>query len=177
MLRPGYRIGTADPATLERLPAIERAAAERFSEDDLPEVLRETVTPVADFERAAREGRLWTAVLAATAQPVGFALVAIADGCVHLEEMDVLPEHGRHGIGRALVAAVIGWGRQQGYPAVTLTTFRHVPWNAPFYRRLGFRALPETELTPALARHLAEEAEDGLERRNRVAMRLDLGTR
>ena len=32
---------------------------------------------------------------------------------------------------------------------MTLTTFRDVPWNGPFYAGLGFRAVDE--LTPGLA--------------------------
>ncbi len=31
-----------------------------------------------------------------------------------------------------LLERVIESARQMGYPAVTLTTFREVPWNAPF---------------------------------------------
>ena len=59
-------------------------------------------------------------------------------------------------------------------PAVTLTTFRDVPWNAPYYERLGFRSLSETELTPELAEVRAREAEPGLDPETRVCMRLDL---
>jgi hypothetical protein len=40
-------------------------------------------------------------------------------------------------------------GRRR-YPAVTLTTFRDVPWNAPFYTRLGF-SNAERQATGGLA--------------------------
>ena len=36
-----------------------------------------------------------------------------------------------------------------GYDAVTLTTFRDVPWNMPFDERLGFRVIPSAELVHA----------------------------
>lgn len=171
---PGYRVGPAETEHLSALPEIERAAAERFSREDLPESLRSAVTSLGEFETAARERRLWTALIADSAQPVGFALAAVVGGCAHLQEMDVLPEHGRRGLGRALVEAVVGWARQHGYRALTLTTFREVPWNGPFYRRLGFRELPPAELTPALTRLLEGEAADGLPRSKRLAMALSL---
>ena len=63
------------------------------------------------------------------------------DEALHLEELDVLPGHGRQGIGTRLVRALCDGARGRGIAAVTLCTFRDVPWNAPFYERLGFRIL------------------------------------
>lgn len=37
-----------------------------------------------------------------------------------------------------------------GLAALTLTTFADVPRNGPYYERLDFRHLCETELTPGL---------------------------
>jgi len=87
-----------------------------------------------------------------------------------------LPEHARRGLGRALLGAVVAWAEQRGFPSVTLTTFRHLPWNAPFYAAQGFRALPDQHLPAGLARLLAAEAEAGLDPSKRVAMRLDLAS-
>ncbi len=44
-----------------------------------------------------------------------------------------------------------------------LTTFRDVPWNMPFYARLGFDEVAPNELTPALRAVLADEARRGLD--------------
>jgi hypothetical protein len=60
---------------------------------------------------------------------------------------------------------------------VTLCTFRDVPWNAPFYQRLGFRPLASDELTPALGERMRREAEAGLPLDLRVAMRFDAAGR
>jgi hypothetical protein len=57
---------------------------------------------------------------------------------------------------------------------LTLTTFTHVPWNAPYYERLGFRPLPEAELTPGLVAIRQNEAAHGLDRWPRLSMRRDL---
>ena len=59
----------------------------------------------------------------------------------------------------------------RGLPALTLTTFRSVPWNGPYYARCGFRELPSTEITPGLVDVLAAEVAIGLDPADRVAMR------
>jgi GNAT superfamily N-acetyltransferase len=169
-----YRVQPADPDAVELLPAIEAAAAALFPPEDLAPAQRQQTAGAPTFARAARAGRLWTANVKSDGRPVGFALVTIVDGSAHLYEIDVLPEHGRRGLGTALVGAVVAWARQQGFPSVTLTTFRHLPWNGPFYRRLGFEEVPAAELTPELAGHLEEEVQRGLDPAKRVAMRLAL---
>ena len=93
---------------------------------------------------------------------------------IHLEELDVHPDHGRKGLGRKLVQTVLDWARDEGYPAVTLTTFIHLPWNAPFYETFGFVRLPESALSDGLRAELDWEVDQGLEREKRVAMRCDL---
>ena len=105
---------------------------------------------------------------------MGFALFGWVDEAPHLAEMDVLPEHGRRGIGRALVQAAIAWARRQGGGSLSLTTFRDLPWNGPFYASLGFVALAGGELGSGLRAQLEREAEAGLARERRVAMRLPL---
>ena len=105
----------------------------------------------------------------------GFAYAAPLDDALQLEELDVLPAWGRRGVGRALVAAVVDEARARGLAAVTLTTFRDVPWNAPFYRGLGFRVLADDEISPGLAALVAYEARRGLPTAMRVAMRREVG--
>ena len=96
-------------------------------------------------------------------EPVGFAMVDLLDGGAHLTQLSVHPDHGRRGIGRGLLAAVIGRARRSGLPVVTLTTFRDVPWNGPFYQRYGFVEVPDAELTPGVKAHRDHEIEIGLD--------------
>ncbi len=106
--------------------------------------------------------------------PVGFACVDIVDGAAHLWQLSVDPTHGRRGLGTALVEAVCAWAASQSYEAVTLTTFRDVPWNAPFYARLGFGVTDD--LGPGLAAIRAHEQAIGDDDLGpRVAMRRRLG--
>jgi GNAT superfamily N-acetyltransferase len=134
------------------------------------------VTALEEHERALAAGLLWVA-RAPDGEPVGFALVEIVDGQPHLEEIDVDPAHGRRGLGRALLEAVLGWARGAGFGALTLTTFRDFPWNTPFYERMGFRALAPHEIGPGLAEVVREEAARGLDPATRVTMRRALDER
>ena len=105
--------------------------------------------------------------------PIGFALVLDIGGYAHLAELDVLPSHGRQGVGSALLDAVCTWARSAGYPAVTLRTFRDVPWNAPFYARRGFRVVDSAQLSPEHVGLEVSERRRGLRTNIRVTMRLD----
>ena len=40
--------------------------------------------------------------------------------------------------------------REREPPAITLTTFTTVLWNAPLYTHLGFASIPEDEIGPEL---------------------------
>ena len=175
-MQSAYRIALAESVHLPQIEAIEVAAGDLFPETELPDALRATFTPRAELAKAQAAGRLWVAV-ERSGQPVGFAYVRLVEGEPHLQEMDVHPGHGRRGIGTRLLRQVSEWARAGGFRRVTLTSFRFVPWNRPFYERMGFRCLEPEELTPALAQILRDEADEGFDPSRRVAMRLDLSGR
>ena len=66
-------------------------------------------------------------VAAVAGRVVGFAHVTDQDGHAHLEQLSVLPEHGRRGIGSALVRAAMEEARWAGYDDMSLCTYRDVP--------------------------------------------------
>ena len=168
---PTYMITQARPQDLPLLASVELAAA-RLLVGHAPErVLLET-TSLEELKDAHRQGHLWVAL--AEDFPVGFAhAVAIEPSAIHLEEIDVHPQHGRRGLGTALVEAVCTFAASSGYRFVTLTTFRDVRWNMPFYTGLGFEVIPPDELSPALHAVLEDEIRRGLDPARRVAMRRD----
>lgn len=172
MLPPPYRIRKGRPADFESLQDVELAAGEMFADVGLGEATAGDATSIEDFTECEKTGLLWVAVDGDDA-PIGFAFVEIVDGQTHLDELSVHPGHGRRGIGAALVQTVIDWARSNGYAAVTLTTFREVPWNMPFYERLGFRGLTDAELTPELREVVAAETRRGLPPEKRLVMRYD----
>jgi len=174
ILPVGYEIGVARSHELADLSRIELAAAAMFPPEYLAPELRERGLPPSFFEDASSEGRLWVARTVEPLAPIGFAAVILLDGSAHLHEIDVLPAHGRRGIGRALVLRVAQWARASGFASLTLSTFRQLPWNEPFYASLGFAEIADRDVGPQLRAAMAKEAEQGLDPSRRVAMRLDL---
>jgi GNAT superfamily N-acetyltransferase len=172
----GYEIRPAAVHEVGSLPEIEVAASEIFPHEDIAPEMRQHGLPRSFFERAAEEGHLWIAIESSSQRVVGFALVTLVDGSTHLYEMDVLPDHGGRGVGGALVETVAAWARGCGSPSLTLTTFRHLAWNAPFYRKHGFVDVDPSigDRAPELTDLLLREAENGLNPETRVAMRRDL---
>ena len=169
-----YRIALARRADLVLLPGIELAAA-RLLTGHAPESVLAEATSEADLHRAWRDAHLWVAI--ANDRPVGFALVKVLEARVaHLHELDVHPDHGRRGLGRRLVEAVCAWAMRAQFESVTLSTFRDVPWNMPFYERAGFDVVPSNALSPALASIVDDEARRGLDMHRRVVMRRVLAT-
>ncbi|MCW2676441.1 MAG: family acetyltransferase [Modestobacter sp.] len=163
MIRPPLR------TELPRLAEIERAAGEQFRDIGMPEIAEdEPPTPArlqAYLDRDA--ARVWAGP---GEVPVAYLLMDVVDGRIHVEQVSVHPVAARRGLGRALIDAAVDRARARGEDRVTLTTFAEVPWNMPYYQRLGFAVLPVGGQGPELRRLRAHEAGTGLDRWPRVAM-------
>jgi predicted DCC family thiol-disulfide oxidoreductase YuxK/GNAT superfamily N-acetyltransferase len=171
---PGaLHIRLARASELPDLQRIEREAGERFRGLGLLDHLLDHSLSLRELSEHQRAGRVWVAVDDVQG-PVGFAVASVVDGHAHLEELDVVPGAGRRGIGSRLVDTVCEWASGQGFSAITLSTFREVPWNAPFYARRGFRQVPVAELSPGLRGVRAREARLGIAMDRRVVMRRSL---
>jgi GNAT superfamily N-acetyltransferase len=173
-MRGPYVVGAAASEHLPSLPQIERSAASLFG-DAVPARLLETVTALAVFAAAQRDGLLWVAIGPGD-RPVGVARIESDGRRAHLAELDVLPAHGRRGIGTSLVQQVEAWALSNHIAELTLTTYREFPWNEPFYAGLGFVVVPESDLDGDLRLRFEQEAGAGSELARRVAMRKRLRT-
>jgi GNAT superfamily N-acetyltransferase len=166
----GLVIEPATPEDVAALPAVERDASTLFAEWPEPLALPGEPSDLDELAEAQRAGRLWVA-RAASGDVAGFAQADLVAGEPHLEELDVARAYSRLGIGRRLLDAVKAWARAQGHRSLTLTTFRDLPWNAPFYARCGFRVLAAEDLSPALRAVVDDETARGLDPKQRVVMR------
>jgi GNAT superfamily N-acetyltransferase len=155
------------------MQAIERAAGRLFAELGMTAVAEDEPPSLEALRDHLRAGRAWVRT-DADDRPVAYLLADVVDGCAHLEQVTVHPDHARRGLGRELVEHLVAWARHHGFPAVTLTTFTDVPWNGPYYERLGFRSLDPAGLTPGLRRIRAAEAAHGLDAWPRAAMRREV---
>lgn len=167
-------IRRAAPGDAGALPAVECSAGEAFRA--LPDLAW-----IADGEvqSARRHRELIAAGLALVAElsgrPVGFLNAEIFGNRLHLWQIAVHADHQGQGIGTRLLRRAIREAAARGLHAMTLTTFREVSWNEPYYRRLGF--VPLQAPSGHLRRILADEARAGLPMERRCAMVMWLGRR
>ena len=160
------RIRRGELRDLARIDLIERETATMFPPSVLPPELAE---PMPGEEVAAAIAALLVSIAESdSGDAAGFVLCERYATCLHVREMDVRPDFGRRGIGTQLLLHACAAAMQLGLRFVTLTTFAHVPWNAPFYARRGFTPIRRLAPFPHLDAALRHERERGLE--NRIAM-------
>ncbi|MBB1198926.1 N-acetyltransferase [Enterobacteriaceae bacterium 89] len=156
-----------------KLPAIEHSAAQAFlTLADFAWLAQESGIGSEQHQHYIAQNNSWVAV--AGNQPVGFILAETLEDSLFIVELSVANEWQNQGIGRRLLALTASAAEQRGLSALMLTTFRTVPWNAPFYQRNGFRMLEDAQLTPGLWQKLESEAAHGLRLETRCAMRREL---
>jgi GNAT superfamily N-acetyltransferase len=152
---------------------IERLAGARFRHVGLDHIADAEPMSVETLAAYARAGRSWIALIPGE-RPAGYVLVDIVDANAHIEQISVRLDRQGMGIARALIDHVCAWAHSTGRPAVTLTTFRAVPWNAPLYEHLGFTTVPLTETGPELRAVREAETRHGLDPDLRICMRRTL---
>jgi GNAT superfamily N-acetyltransferase len=158
---------------LSGVQGIERAAGEPFRAIGMVEIADDEPPSPDELLRHQQAGHAWVAAGADDA-PVAYLIADLVDESLHIEQVSVHPRYARRGIGRRLIEHLARHAVAARVPALTLTTFAGVPWNAPYYRRCGFQVLDDDALTPGLRTIRAHEAARGLDRWPRVCMRRDL---
>lgn len=148
LLPEGYNIRAAGLEDIARMIAADIAASELFR----PTGLIYDMAPVPDgvptqfLRDAIRENMVIAADFEGIA--IGFCLMSIrGEADFYIDQLSVDPAHGRKGIGAALVTACLQYSESLGHKEVFLSTFRHLEWNGPFYKKLGFKELPRRKLT------------------------------
>lgn len=167
-------IRPARPADAANLPAIERSAAGLFRLDPALAWLADSdVADTAQHLQAIEYAHVWVAENT-DGQLAGFLRAVEISHWLHVEELSVSQEFQGQGIGRTLMLAAIEEARRQRLAGLTLTTFRDLPWNAPFYQRMGFVVLAEENTDAHLTQALSNEVTHGFPGERRCAMRLTL---
>jgi len=166
----GVRLRAARPADIEAIRDIERRAAVRMRQTPYSEIADAEPTDAATLAARVAAGGLMAACGDDDA-PVAQVMFRPLGGDWYVEQLDVLPEYAGRRIGAALLDAVAARARAAGAAALVLSTFRDVPFNAPYYRRLGFIDLDDAALTQDLLAIRAEHVARGLDESRRVFMR------
>lgn len=157
---------------VDDLPALrdlERSAGAAFRDLGMHAVADDEPPTIEDLTAFQQAGMAWV-FADEQDRPVAYLLVDAVDGYAHIEQVSVHPSHARRGLGRQLLDAAERWADQHGLAGLTLTTYSEVPWNAPYYERLGFRVLTEEEMTEGLRSVREHEAARGLDAWPRVTM-------
>ena len=153
----------------EAMPPIESAAGKLFKQiEGLAGIAGNQTVPVDRLKRYIRKGHCLVAHVGDAM--AGFLVNEPFRRELHIWEFNVHPDFQQKGVGAGLLRACLIDARNSGFAAVTLTTFRDVPWNAPFYARLGFEEVSALDAHPRLAGELALEADHGLPIERRCAM-------
>jgi GNAT superfamily N-acetyltransferase len=112
------------------------------------------VTPDDELRATIARGDVW---LIEDGAPVAYLIGDQLDGDFYIDQLSVARSHQRRGLGKRLIDAALTAARQRGHRAATLTTDRTLPWNAPYYARLGFVILSPDATPPQLAARLASQ--------------------
>jgi GNAT superfamily N-acetyltransferase len=172
-----FTVRPAEERDLEALPTLENSAGMLFREIAALAWLADGEDlAISRYRELLTDGASWVAVDAED-RPIGFLCASVESDALHIWEVGVRRDLQRLGIGRGLIMRAIEAAHRNGLPAVTLTTFRDVPWNAPFYTKLGFETLAGTAVGDRLKALLNAEVDRGLPLELRCAMRLKLGKR
>lgn len=164
------QIGPTREDEISTLQNIElRAGALFHGTGLLPEGGENDVADIQQHAKAIEAGLSFTARI--DERPVGFVFGWPQPECIYLAELSVDPNHGQRGIGRALVERFCEAAWAQGANCVTLSTFRDVPWNAPFYAKLGFTEIPRHSHTDWMGVYEANQIRGGLDIAQRLFMK------
>ncbi len=156
------------------LPAIETSAAALFRSD--PQLAWLADAEVADAQSHRENIQHHPVWVALTEDGIrcAFLNAQVCDLELHVWEISVATGHQGQGIGKRLLQAAREFALEQQLTALTLSTFRELAWNEPFYQRQGFVTLQPAQLSPRLRQVLADETQHGLPESRRCAMRLTL---
>ncbi|MCI5077787.1 GNAT family N-acetyltransferase [Oricola sp.] len=170
---PDVVIRAAGAIDVPALHAVEARASRLFADHGFP-LVGAAPWPIDDFAGFLRDNA--TLVATDVERPVGFAVSGPVDDLWWLKELSVDPDFMGRGFGTALIEAVCAEARGAQVRRLGLSTFRDVPFNAPFYARRGFRVMNPDTAPEAWRNRFESEVPDGASRADRVLMIRELYT-
>lgn len=165
-----FHIRKTFPSDILQLMQIEHSANQAFAQIPQLKWLAESAVMSSDQHLDLIQNHDAFVAVNAQNQVIGFLYAEKQEDDLYIIEVDVSSEHQKQGIGRQLMFHAIDFAKQQGFQAVTLTTFTDVAWNRPFYEKLGFELLNPQNLKPYLKQKIEHEVEQGFARESRCAM-------
>ena len=150
---------------------IEREAAQRFLGSPEAWIAGDPPAPESLLDSRLEDGGLWVACLDGERPVAALRFRPLGDS-LYIEQIEVLPAFSGLRLGAALLDWADDLAREAGCAALVLSTFRDIPWNAPWYGRIGFEVIDV--LPPELETLRSEHLARGLDESRRVFMRRDV---
>lgn len=166
---PTFSIRKPQSSDIPALAQVERSATELFRTVNLDFLIEHPTVDPYLLVAMANANHLWIATDKFD-QPIGFACGEYLEGNFHIVEICVALNFQGMGIGRTLMSTMMEAVRREGYNAVTLTTYRNLSWNGPWFSRMGFLEVDAQQLTKTFEEILEIEAKHGLDINNRCVM-------
>ncbi len=107
-------------------------------------------------------------------RPVGFIAFERIEQDIYIWLLAVHPDHVRQKLGSRLLTSALDTGRSLGADRCVLSTFRDVPFNAPFYARHGFTELALSEAPSVHVQRFHDEVPPGTDPNLRLLMQFRL---
>ncbi len=165
-----YAIRLANLSDVRLLPDIEKSAAQTFlGYEKFSWIAQGNVQTEQDHLNFIQQKMEWVAVNGSD-EPIGFINVEKHANSLHICELSVCQRWQGQGIGKQLITHIIDVALVQKIPAITLTTFCDIPWNAPYYQRLGFNIIKHGNVPTELNSILQHEMDAGFQVDERCAM-------
>jgi ribosomal protein S18 acetylase RimI-like enzyme len=164
----------ARPDDCALLGAIEEAADQRYAGTSDALFADATGVPTEVAEHYCADGRLLVAEVDGAV--IGFVGWRPQDdpGVAGISQISVRPEHGGRGIGSALMSAAHEAIASRGFHRIVLATQADIPWNAPWYERLGYSVVPTDAWSPWMTAIAAQQEVDGISWSRRVWMEFEI---
>ncbi len=175
-----YTIRAAQPEDIPKLGAIERSAGQLFKTVGLDAVADDEPMPSEVLSSYLGAGNLWVTTVGD--EVVGFLAVfpltktgatrSSDERFLHIAELSVHASHQRKGIAKGLLNHLDGVARQSSrrIAGLSLTTYRDLAFNGPFYATSGFEEIEKNEIESVVGmrgRELWEEEQAKIVARER----------
>jgi GNAT superfamily N-acetyltransferase len=165
-----FNIRKARFADIPFLGPVERSAAELFRSANLDFLVDGSTVDPKVLAAMIDAQHLWVACDFMD-YPIGFSGGEAIEGNFHLVEISVAQDFQGKGVGRALMERMEADVQREGYKAITLTTYRNLGWNGPWYSRIGFLEVNPAKMGRTYLGILENERQHGFDMSARCVMK------
>ncbi len=162
----GFRLACVrDVASIQN---VEVDAGQRFRSVAMPQISEDRPPDGRLLRQYIADAQLWVGTHGTAV--IGYAMAQRIDDHAHIDQVSVMTAFSGQRIGARLLEIACDWARLQEAWRTTLFTYESVPWNAPYYRSLGFAECGQDSMGPGLRKIWDMEVRTDLADWTRVAL-------